>query len=310
MNDTFIPPFDFKAVFLDPWHNDAGGYVWIVLMGFLVILTCGLVGKFIVVRRMALMGDAIAHSLLPGIALAFLLTTSRMSSVMLLGAIGAGILTTVLIELVYKNSRVKSDAALGIVFSTLFALGVILITVFADKVDLDADCVLYGEIGFVPFEVPLQVAGLSLAPMPIIQMGAVTFFVVLIICLFYKELLVTSFDPGLAKSLGINVNAFHYGLMIVLSIVVVSAFESVGAILVIAMLIFPGVTASLFSDRLPVILWLVGLFSALYALSGLHLAIWLDCSIAGAMVVMAGLIFVIAWIFSPRRGLLRQLLRG
>lgn len=309
MSDRFIPVFDFKTVFLYPWQNDAEGYIWIVLMGFLVTLTCGLVGKFIVVRRMALVGDAIAHSLLPGIALAFLITTSRMASVMVLGAIIAGIFTTVLVELIYKNSRIKSDAALGIVFSALFALGVILITVFADHVDLDADCVLYGEIGFIPFEVPVQIAGLPLAPIPVVQMAVVALFVVLMIVLFYKELLVTSFDAGLAKSLGINVKAFHYGLMIVLSITVVSAFESVGAILVIAMLIFPGVTAALFSDRLSVILWLVGLFAALYALGGLHLSIWLDCSIAGAMVVMAVFIFVIAWIFSPRRGLLRQLFK-
>jgi manganese/zinc/iron transport system permease protein len=139
-------------------------------------------------------------------------------------------------------------------------------------------------------------------------MGLVALVTALLILLFYKELLVSSFDAGLAFSLGINATVVHYALMCMLSVVVVSAFESVGAILVIAMLILPGATASLISSRLPVILGLTVLHAALSSVLGMHLALWLECSIAGAMVVMGTVFFVMAWIFSPSQGLLRRLL--
>ncbi len=141
-------------------------------------------------------------------------------------------------------------------------------------------------------------------------MGVVAVVVGLLILFFYKELLVSSFDPGLALSLGINPSVMHYGLMAALSVVVVSAFESVGAILVIAMLILPGATASLVSQRLAVILGLTVLHAALSAILGIHLALWLECSIAAAMVVMGAVLFALAWVFSPSRGLLRQWIRS
>jgi manganese/zinc/iron transport system permease protein len=214
---------------------------------------------------------------------------------MFLGALAAGLVTTILIELIHGKSRVKQDAAIGITFSSLFALGVILISLYADKVDLDTECVLYGEIGFVSLEPPAVIAGLTLGPASVVRMAGVTVLTVLLITLFYKELLVSSFDPGLAVSLGINATAVHYGLMCLLSIVVVSAFESVGAILVISMLILPGATAALLSQRLPVILALTVGHGALSTVLGLHLALWLECSIAGAMVVMGTLLFILAW---------------
>jgi len=141
-------------------------------------------------------------------------------------------------------------------------------------------------------------------------MGLVTFVVAALIVIFYKELLVSSFDPGLAFSLGINATVVHYSLMSVLSVVVVSAFESVGAILVIAMLILPGATASLLSQRFPVVLELSVVHAVLSSVLGLHLALWLECSIAGAMVVMGGMLFCLAWIFSPTHGLLSHWLRA
>lgn len=310
MISQLIPPFDIQQVLIVPWRDDGMGCLWIVLMGFLVVLACGLVGQFMVVRRMALVGDAIAHSLLPGIALGFLITASRAPFVMAVSAILVGVLTALLIEWIPKRSRVKPDAALGIVFSTLFAIGVILMTVFADKVDLDADCVLYGEIGFVAMEAPFKVAGLSLlVPAPVVRMAGLTLLLVLMIIVFYKELLVTSFDPGLAKSLGISITVFHYGLMVALSLTIVSAFESVGAILVIAMLIFPGVTASLLTNRMPLILGMTALLAGLYAIGGFHLAVWWDCSIAGAMVVTAGFFFALVWVLNTRCGLLWQILQ-
>lgn len=304
---SLIPPFDIQSILVDPWTTDFPQKGWILLMGFLTSIACGWVGQHLLLRRMALMGDAISHSILPGLATAFLVASfffgprteashaARDSSVMLIGAIAAGWITTLLIGLVHRRSRIKQDAAIGIVFATLFAIGVVLITLFADHVDLDADCVLYGEIGFVPFQETLRLFGIPLGPVPVVRMGIVALLTVLATTLFYKELVISSFDAGLATSLGIHAPTVHLLLMGWLSIVVVSAFESVGAILVIAMLIVPGATASLVASRLPRIFAVIVLHSAVSTVVGLHLALWLDCSIAGAMVVAGCGLFAIAW---------------
>jgi manganese/zinc/iron transport system permease protein len=304
---TLIPPFNFHDVVVAPWTSGLNSFGWITLMGFFVATACGLVGNYLILRRMALVGDAISHSVLPGLAIGFLLANSRSSTVMFLGALGAGIVTTFIIELIHRKSRVKQDAAIGITFSSLFAIGVIIISIFASKVDLDQDCVLYGEIGNVPLEVPyVSLGSLTFGPPTVVRMGAVTLCVAVLIALFYKELLISSFDPGLAVSVGINATAIHYCLMAALSVVVVSAFESVGAILVIAMLVLPGATASLLSHRLPWMFGLTILHAALSAVLGTHLGLWLDCSLAGAMVVMGAVLFTLAWFFSPTRGLVRR----
>lgn len=302
-----IPPFDFHRVLVEPWTVDASLKIWILVMGFLVTATCGLVGQFLLLRRMALMGDAISHSVLPGLASVFLVAsywagpratgthTGRDSVTMFVGALLAGLLTTVLVEFLHRRSRIKQDAAIGIVFSSLFAFGVVLITLFADHVDLDVDCVLFGEIGFVPFQDFVKWGGREWAPVPVVRMAIVAVLTAVWLIFFYKELLVSSFDPGLATSLGINAKAVHFLVMGWLSVVIVSAFESVGGILVIAMLILPGATAALLSTRLTTIFGLVLVQSALSTLLGLHLAVWLDCSIAGAMVVAGGALFALAW---------------
>lgn len=331
MNEL-IPPFDWQQVVVEPWAESFGLYLWVVLMGFLVTTACGLVGTYLILRRMALVGDAISHSVLPGLVVAFMAANwvtgdsasgshdLRAPGIMFLGALAAGLLTTVLIELIHKKSRVKQDAAIGITFSSLFAIGVVLISLFADKVDLDADCVLYGEITFVPLEPPLEAAQLpflnqlgfirdstlTLGPPSVFRMLVVTLLTIGLIVVFFKELLVSSFDPGLAASQGINATLVHYSLMCWLSVVVVSAFEAVGAILVIAMLILPGAFGSLLSEKLSVIQVLSVIHAALSSVLGLHLALWLNCSSAGAMVVMAAFLFLLAWVFSPRQGLLRR----
>lgn len=304
-----IPPFNAHNVLVLPWTDDFASYGWIMLMGFLVTAACGLIGKYLILRRMALVGDAISHSVLPGLAIAFLLSHSRQTAAMFLGAVAAGVLTTVIIELIHKKTRVKQDAAIGIAFSSLFALGVILISLYADKVDLDQECVLYGEIAFVSLETPVKLGELTLGPASLVRMGIVALIVIVLIALFYKELLVSSFDPGLAVSLGINATFVHYALMSMLSVVVVSAFEAVGAILVIAMLILPGATAALLSHRLPWILALTVLHAALSSVLGVHLSIWLNCSVAGAMVVAGAGLFVVAWLLAPEQGLVAKLRR-
>jgi len=290
-----IPDFNWDAVIYETWQFDPWGTFQIILMGFFVAGSCGLIGSFVVLRRMALMGDAISHSLLPGIAIAYLITGTRDASAMFIGGVIAGLLTVLLVEAIHRNSRVKVDAAMGITFSTFFAVGVILITAFADHVDLDADCVLYGEIILVPFDAPVRWFGVPLGPESVVQMGSVFLGLLVLIMLFYKELLVTTFDVGLARSLGLSPQVFHYGTMGVLSLVIVSAFEAVGAILVIAMLILPPATALLLARRLShVLVWTVVL-SALYAIIGYHLDVWLNATMAGTMVVVALLIFCVVW---------------
>ncbi len=304
--ERLIPEFDWHTVFVQPWSEYASNSLWIVLMGFLVSGTCGLVGCFVVLRRMALVGDAISHSLLPGITLAFLLTHSRDTLPMMIGAIAAGVLTVALIEAIRYTSRIKADAAIGIVFSSLFAVGVIMISVFADKVDLDAECVLYGELGFIPLQEVAYFGDLAIGPEPVVRMAVIAVIAIILLIAFYKEMLVTSFDAGLAASLGISPARYQYGLTLFLSIVIVSSFESVGVVLVIAMIIFPGATALLLTDRLSNALWISTAFTALYAVFGFHLATWLNASIAGGMTVIAGVLFGIVWMASPNQGLFFQ----
>lgn len=302
-----IPDFDFQRVIVEPWTEGLSVHGWIVVMGFFVTLACGLLGNFLILRRMALVGDAISHSILPGIVIAFLLGKSRGPVAMFLGAVAAGMLTTMMIEIIHRRSRLKQDAAIGIVFSTFFAAGVLLISLFAGQVDLDADCVLYGELGFVGLPDPVVLFGMSVAPPEILIMGVVCLLVIAFIIFFYKELLVTCFDPALSTSLGIRPVIYHYLLMGLLSVVVVSAFRAVGAILVVATLILPAATAYLLSSRLRNMLLLSALHAAISAVIGMHLGVWLDCSFGAAIVVAGAFLFVIAWLFAGvRRYLARR----
>lgn len=249
-----FPAFDWQRVIIQPWTEALPITIWIVLMGFFVTAACGLVGNYLLLRRMALIGDAVSHSILPGLVVAFIIFKHNSTWVMFLGAFAAGLLTVVLIDFIHKQSRIKPDAAICIAFTTLFALGVMLMSSLETKgtIHIDAECVLYGEIAFVPLEPPLVWNGWELGPPSALRMGVVLAIIVLATVTFYKELLVTSFDAGLSKSLGIKTGIWHYGLMGALAIVVVSAFESVGAILAVAMLIVPPMFAGQLSDRLPV----------------------------------------------------------
>ncbi|HQU08478.1 MAG: hypothetical protein B7X06_01120 [Verrucomicrobia bacterium 21-51-4] len=295
MIHELIPAYDPYVVWQYPWTDGLSSYGWVMLGGFLVAAACGLVGNFLILRRMALIGDAMSHGLLPGLVVAFLVFQTRSSLAMLVGAIVAGLVTTGLIEIIEKQARVKADAALGVVFTSLFAFGVVLISLFADHVDLDADCVLYGELAFVPLAQSVSIFGLAI-PKPIVQLGCVCVVSSIVVWGLYKELVVVCFDKGYARALGLPVSTIHYTLMLLVSLALVASFEAVGVILVIAMLVFPGATAGLVSTRLPRILAITVLLAALYAILGLHLALYLDASIAGCMAVVAIAIFVGVWL--------------
>ena len=279
---------------------------WIILTGFLASASCALLGTFLVLRKMSLLGDALSHAVLPGIAIAFLISDSRAIIPMFVGAALCGLLTTLLIEFFHRNWNVQEDASIGIVFTALFALGVVLVTAYAGQVDIDQECVLYGEIAYTPWD-RLIWNGSDVGPRPVWILSVVFLLNMLFVCTFYKELRIASFDSAMAMSVGINATLIHYLLMGMVSLTTVASFESVGAILVVAMFIVPGASAYLWSNRLITILCLAVVFSVLSAWVGYWTAgIW-DSSIAGAIVVVAGLIFLLSLLFSPNQGVIARL---
>lgn len=282
---------------------------WILMTACLTGATCGPVGCFLVLRRMVMMSDAISHAVLPGIVIGFLLTGSREPLVMLSGAVVFGLLTAWLTELVNRTGEVETGASMGVVFTLLFALGVILISVYAGQIDLDADCVLYGEIAYVGWD-SLIVGGHSLGPRAVWMLGTSLIINVLFISLFYKQLKLCAFDPEMARAIGIRTGVYHYLLMTATALTTVAAFESVGAILVVAMLVVPASTAFLLTQRLSTMLILSAGVGCLSALLGYGLAQLFDTSISGAMTVAAGMLFTLAFLFSPHHGVLTRLLRG
>jgi manganese/zinc/iron transport system permease protein len=290
-----IPPFSWEAL-RTVWIEDPHGSLLILLMGFFVTGACALVGVFLILRRMALIGDAVSHGVLPGIAIAYLIMGHRSSIGLFIGAGLAALLTVLLIEWVQRSARLKPDAAMGVVFTSMFAGGVLLISLFAGHVDLDADCVLYGEMLLTPLEPPVYLAGLYWGTVPVARMGFIFGGLCLLIVIFYRPLLVATFDPGLARTLGFRPAVIHYGVMTVLATVVVAAFESAGAILVIAMLILPGATALLLFQRLAAVLLAALVCAALATVVGYHLDIWLNTSTAAAIATVSFALFLAVWL--------------
>lgn len=276
----------------------------ILLVGSFVAASCALLGCFLVLRRMVLLGDALSHSVLPGIAIAFLLTGSLASFPMIIGAGTFGVLTVVLVQLLNRSGRLGEDASIGVVFPAFFALGVLIISRYARDVDLDIDCVLFGEIAYTPLDIWV-LGGVEL-PRAAWVMGGILVFNVLLVTLLYKELKVTSFDPALAAALGLSPLVVHYILMSAVSVTVVGSFQSVGAILVVAMLVVPAATAFLLTRRLRQMLGLAVVLGVLSAWSGYAMAYALDCSIAGGMATSAGGFFSLAFLFAPRRGVVAR----
>ena len=279
---------------------------WIILTGSLVATCCSLLGCYLILRRMAMVGDAISHAVLPGIVIAFLLTGSRESLPMLIGAGLFGVLTTFIIEFFHRYARVQADASIGVTFTWLFAIGIILLSVFAGQVDLDQDCVLYGEIAYVPLDLWITDGGLSLGPNTVWSLGIVTLLVLLFIVVGYKELFLTAFDPAYAAAIGISTSAWYYSLMSAVSLTTVASFESVGAILVVALLVGPPATAYLLTDNFKAMLLLSVAAGVIASVVGYYLAVWVDGSIAGAIATFIGFEFLLALLFSPARGLWRR----
>jgi len=312
------------------WQLDG----WIVVAGVLCAVSAALVGNFLLLRRMSMLGDAISHAVLPGLAVAYLVTGSRGSTIMFAGAVLTGVLTAMFTQWIRDAGKVDEGASMGVVFTTLFSLGLVLIVQAADHVDLDAGCVLYGNLESIHFQqaavIPawlgnaFGLVGTSAmewrAPAVVIRLVFVLMINAVFVWLLFKELRVSAFDPALSTTMGYNSTLMHYLLMTLVAVTAVASFESVGNILVVAMFVVPPAAASLITGRLsPMIWWSVGI-AALSAVGGHWLAVdvphWFgmpSTNTAGAMAVASGLLFVVAWMFGPRQGLVwkwsvRQLL--
>jgi manganese/zinc/iron transport system permease protein len=304
---------------------------WIVVTAALAAMACAVPGVFLVIRRQSMMGDALSHTTLPGVVIAFLLahwlrTSGWLSEeaydasrhgVMFAGALIIGIVSAGLTEAVQKLGKVEASAALGVVFTSLFAVGLLLIRIAADSVHLDPDCVLYGIVETVV----LDTIGSTGIPRAAVTSLAVLVANLVLVVLFFKELRLSAFDGALATTLGINAQAMHYGLMAITAATLVSAFETVGSILVIAMLIAPAATSHLLTDRLSVMIGLSLFFAAAAAVLGHGMAITIppilfsrlgfptvgDASVAGMIAVASGLLFFGAMLFGPRYGIFSRI---
>ena len=258
-----------------------------LITSVMVGISAGIIGSFIILRGMSLMGDAISHAVLPGVALSYMLGSSY-----IIGATVFGMASAALIGFVTKHSRLKNDTAIGIVFSAFFALGIILISFARSSTDLYH--ILFGNV-------------LAVRDSDMLLTAAVLIIVLISVPLFYKQLKLTSFAPTIAKSYGWNISAINYGLMFLLTLVAVTSLQTVGTILVIAMLITPAATAYQLTDKLLVMIVLSTVFGTLSSIVGLYFSYSYNLPSGATIVMAAAVFFIVAFIFAPKKGLIGQL---
>jgi|SRR5665811_276457 len=280
----------------------------ILVTGILCAAACSLLGTFLVLRRMSLMTDAISHAILPGLVAGYFLANGPNLLIGALGATGAAILTVTTVEALQRSRYLDGSSAMGIVFPAMFALGTVLVSRFFSDVHLDTDAILYGNIEFSFFD-RMFIDGRDFGPQSVWIMSTLLAINLVYLGLFYKELKITTFDPGIATMLGFSPVVVHYSLMLVLSITTVGAFTAVGAILVVALVIVPAATAYLLTDRLIAMMGISVLIGSLAAWTGFELALRIDASVSGSMVAMLGAFFLLALLFAPRQGLVANMLR-
>lgn len=261
-----------------------------LVTSIMVGIICGVIGSFIVLRGMALMGDAISHAVLPGVAISYMLGIN-----FFYGAVVTGVLTALGIGIISQNSRIKNDSSIGLVFSAMFALGIILITVAQSATDLTQ--ILFGNV-------------LSVRTSDMIITLIVGAVVLLAVFLFYKELLVSSFDETMAAAYGLKVRMIHYGIMVLLTLVTVASLQTVGVILVVAMLITPAATAYLLTNRLSTMIFLAAFFGAASSVIGLYISFLSNLPSGPVIVLATTAIFVLVFLFSPKQGVIWRLLQA
>jgi manganese/zinc/iron transport system permease protein len=294
---------------LDSWHSLTSPVAGrIILIGALTNVACALIGCYLVLRRMSLMGDAISHAVLPGLVLAFVFSGSLNIVPLFIGAALTGLLVTFLTQTLHQYGRVPIDASMGVVFTSLFALGVVLVKRYVSQIHFDVSCVWEGMLSkaaldtfaFAGWQLPTQLKTI----LPVVLLN------VAIIVILWKELKISSFDAALCTSMGFSATAMHYLVMAMVAVTTVASFEAVGSILVVAMLIVPPATAQLLSDRLGRMIALACVFAILSAVIGYWCAVIWDVEPAGAMAVVAGGMYGLAVLFAPQSGILSALIRN
>ena len=280
----------------------------IQIIASLVAVACAIPGTFLVLRKMAMISDAISHSILPGLVVGFFITQDLNSPLLILLAALTGVITVTMVERIQKTGLVKEDTAIGLVFPALFSIGVILIAKNANDIHLDVDAVLLGELAFAPFD-RISIGGTDVGPKSMWVIGTILLITIGLLIAFFKELKLSTFDAGLSASLGFSPVIIHYGLMTMASITTVGAFDAVGAILVVALMIAPAACAYLLTTNLKKMLVLAVCFGVISAISGYWFAHWLDASIAGSITTMLGFIFFLVYLFAPGKGLIAVMYR-
>jgi iron/zinc/copper transport system permease protein len=255
----------------------------------MVGVICGVIGCFIILRGMALMGDAISHAVLPGVALSYMIGLNYF-----IGAVVTGVITAIGIGFVSQNSRIKHDMAIGIMFTSVFAVGIILITFMKSSADLYH--ILFGNV-------------LSVRSSDMWMTLVIGIVIIGLVYLFYKELLVSTFDPIMAQSYGLPNKIIHYGLMILLTMVTVASLQTVGIILVVAMLITPAATAYLLTNRLWIMIYLAAGIGAVSSVVGLYFSFSYNLASGATIVLVAAFLFGMAFFFSPSQGLFWKVLK-
>ncbi|PEJ56279.1 manganese ABC transporter permease [Bacillus sp. AFS002410] len=255
----------------------------------IVGIICGVIGCFIVLRGMALIGDAISHAVLPGVAISYMLGFN-----FFIGAVVTGILTAIGIGFVSQNSRIKHDMAIGIMFTSVFAVGIILVTFMKSSADLYH--ILFGNV-------------LSVRSSDMLITACIGIVVISLVYLFYKELLVSTFDPTMAQSYGLPTKWIQYGLMVLLTLVTVASLQTVGIILVVAMLITPAATAYLLTNRLWIMIYLAASLGVVSSVIGLYFSFTYNLASGATIVLVAAFFFAMAFFFSPSQGLLWKLMK-
>ena len=258
-----------------------------VLVGFL----CAVVGSYLMVQRLALLGDAIGHSVLPGLAIAFILGMN-----IFVGAFIAGVLSTMVITWIRTRSPIKEDAAMGIVFSAFFALGITLITIVQKDNKIDLNHFLFGNI-----------LGVTVSDMR--DIAVIAAVVLAIVFLLYKELLFYTFDPLGAQAAGLPVNRLNFGLMVIIALTIVASLKAVGVILVLSLLITPGATAYLLVKRLHEVMILGAIIGVISSISGMYLSYFYNLPSGPAIVLVVSGLFVLSLLFSPAHGVLTNMQR-
>jgi len=268
-----------------------------ILTASIVAINCALLGVFLLLRKMAMVGDAISHAVLPGIVIAYFFSGEKGSVLLLLGATLSGVLATFIIDLFSRKARVQSDAAIGITYTLLFAVGMILIaTLMQGNADIDQECVLYGDIALVNMDKIIIDQNLYLGPRALYTELVAACIVFGSVVFGFKGFKLLSFNEDYARSIGIKTTRWHYYLMGLVALTTVVSFEVVGAVLVVGFLIIPPATAHLVTRKLKSMLALACFFGIISVITGYFIAVQLNVSITGAMVTVAGIIFTLVFI--------------